>query len=90
MYKEYSTFLEYVISQFDGNEDEINVTLSRLDKFRCSLSAANERITDMIDDAIRDYCIDNDIDYYEFDAEETFDTCFENIFYDAIELMDII
>ena len=41
-----------------------------------------------MEDAIRDFCDDNEIDYYNFNYEEVFDTTLDDIFFDAIENID--
>lgn len=86
--KDYQVFIDYVVAKLNGNENEIDYALSRIERYRCSLSAANETIMSLLDNAERDYCTDNDIDYYEFNVEETFEKDWEDIFFDAIGLMD--
>ena len=38
---------------------------------------------------IRDYCDDNDIDYYEFDTYAEFEKDIEDIFFDALIKLDM-
>jgi hypothetical protein len=82
---EYQKFLSYVVSNLKYMPQEIDRAIRYMENYRCPLSSASMDIVDAIDNAIRDYCDDNDIDYYEFDVEENFDIIIDDIFFDAIE-----
>ena len=68
---EYQEFLAYVVNNLKCMPQEIDRVISYMDKFRCPLSSASMDIVDAIDNAVRDYCSDNNIDYYEFNIEES-------------------
>jgi len=84
----YTDLLSYVVNALAGYEYEIEKAIVDIDHYRCPLSSASEKIMNLMDDAIRDYCTDNDIDYYDFDAETAFDRDLETIFFDALAEMD--
>lgn len=85
---QYNDFLSYVTNALSCYGSEIDSAIDYMDKCRCPLNMASEKITNIIEDAIRDYCYDNDIDYYNFNYEEAFDATIEDIFFDAIEEID--
>ena len=80
----YNNLLNYVADALSNFDAQINVALQFMEKYRCSLSSASDTIVDVINDAIRDYCEDNDIDYYEFDTYAEFEKDVEDIFFDAL------
>jgi hypothetical protein len=84
----YTDLLRYVSATLAGYEYEIDKAIEDIDHYRCSISSASETITSLIDDAGRDYCDDNDIDYYNFDVESAFGRDLETIFFDALTEMD--
>lgn len=85
----YNKLLNYVADALSDFDAQINVALQFMAKHRCSLSSANCTIVDVIEDAIRDYCDDNDIDYYEFDTYAEFEKDIEDIFFDALTKLDM-
>lgn len=84
----YNSLLNYVADSLSHYEEEIAVALKHMDKYRCPLSSASDTIVDVIDDAIRDFCVDNDLDYYNFDIYEEFEKDIEDVFFDALVVMD--
>ena len=85
----YNNLLNYVADALSDFDAQINVALQFMAKYRCSLSSANCTSVDVIEDAIRDYCDDNDIDYYEFDTYAEFEKDIEDIFFDALTKLDM-
>ena len=63
----YNDLLRYINAALAGYEYEIDRAIEEIDHYRCPLSSASDKIVSLMDDAIRDYCDDNDIDYYNFD-----------------------
>jgi 2-hydroxy-3-keto-5-methylthiopentenyl-1-phosphate phosphatase len=85
----YDKLLTYIADALSDFDAEISIALGNMDKYRCSLSSASDTIVDVIEDAIRDYCDDNDIDYYEFDTYAEFEKDIEDIFFDALTKLDM-
>lgn len=85
----YNKLLNYVADALRGFDAQINVILQFMAKYRCSLSSANYTIVNVIEDAIRDYCDDNDIDYYKFYTYVEFEKDIEDIFFDALTKLDM-
>ena len=85
----YDEFLtQYVLERLCEMTDEISAALKHMDHYRCPLSSASEKIVCAIDDAVRDYCVDHDYDYYNFDVEAAFDRDIETIFFDVLGYME--
>lgn len=84
----YYSLLSYVVDALSGNDTEIDQAIQVMDEYRCSLTNASDFIVDTIDDAIRAWCEDNDVDYYNFDTYLAFEKDIEDIFWDAVETLD--
>lgn len=84
----YNDLLRYINAALAGYEYEIDRAIEEIDHYRCPLSSASDKIVSLMDDAIRDYCDDNDIDYYNFDVENAFGRDLETIFFDTLADMD--
>lgn len=84
----YNDFISYISNALTCYGYEINSAVEYMERYRCPLSTASEKIVDIMEDAIRDFCDDNEIDYYNFNYEEVFDTTLDDIFFDAIENID--
>lgn len=84
----YYNLLSYVVDALSGNDTEIDQAIQVMDEYRCSLTSASDFIVDTIDDAIRAWCEDNDVDYYNFDTYLAFEKDIEDIFWDAVETLD--
>lgn len=85
----YDKLLTYVADALSDFDKHISIALDNMEKYRCSLSSVSDTIVDVIEDAIRDYCDDNDIDYYEFDTYAEFEKDIEDIFFDALIKLDM-
>ena len=85
----YNKLLNYVADALSDFDAHITIALNNMDKYRCPLSSASNTIVGVIEDAIRDYCDDNDIDYYEFDTYAEFEKDIEDIFFDALTKLDM-
>lgn len=85
----YNNLLNYVADALSDYDAEISIALDNMEEYRCSLSSASDTIEGVIEDAIRDYCYDNDIDYYEFDVYYEFEKDIEDIFFDALTKLDM-
>lgn len=85
----YNNLLNYVADALSDFDKHITIALNNMEEYRCSLSSASDTIVDVIEDAIRDYCDDNDIDYYEFDTYAEFEKDIEDIFFDALIKLDM-
>ena len=81
----YNNLLNYIADALSDFDKHITIALNNMEKYRCSLSSASDTIVD----AIRDYCDDNDIDYYEFDTYAEFEKDIEDIFFDALTKLDM-
>lgn len=57
-----------------------------MDQYRCPIEQASDKITGIIEDAISDYCMDND--YHLDDFYNSIDKDYDDIFYDALSFMD--
>lgn len=84
----YTELVSYVADSLYDYKNEADIALDYMDKYRCPLTTASETIVDVIDDAIRDWCDDNDIDYYNFDSYNAFEKDIEDIFFDALNELD--
>lgn len=84
----YNELVSYVANGLYEYKNEIDIALGYMDKYRCPLTTASDKIVDVIDDAIRDWCYDNDIDYYNFDSYSEFEKDIEDIFFDALNELD--
>jgi hypothetical protein len=84
-----NNLLNYIADALSDFDKHISIALDNMEKYRCSLSSASDTIVDVINDAIRDYCDDNDIDYYEFDTYAEFEKDIEDIFFDALTKLDM-
>ena len=85
---DYTELLGYIVAALAGYEYEIDKAIDHMGHYRCPLSSASEEIMNRLDDAVRDYCSDNDIDYYNFNVEDAFGRELETIFFDALTEMD--
>lgn len=84
----YYSLLSYVVDALSGNDTEIDRAIQIMDEYRCSLTNASDFIVDTIDDAIKAWCEDNDVDYYNFDTYLAFEKDIEDVFWDAVETLD--
>lgn len=84
----YYDLLEYVADSLSVIDCEVERTIKTMDERRCPLIHASKTIVDRIDEAIKVWCEDNDIDYYNFDIYLAFEKDIEDIFWDAIELSE--
>lgn len=84
----YYNLLSYVVDALSGKDIEIDRAIQIMDEYRCSLTNASDFIVDTIDDAIRAWCEDNDVDYYNFDTYLAFEKDIEDIFWDAVETLE--
>lgn len=60
--------IEYVRERVDGNE--LARAWEEIDKWRCPLSYADNRLYNEIDELVDYYCFEHDIDRYDYDPEE--------------------
>ena len=86
--EKYYNLLSYVVDALSGKDIEIGRAIQIMDEYRCSLTNASDFIVDTIDDAIRAWCEDNDVDYYNFDTYLAFEKDIEDVFWDAVETLD--
>ncbi len=84
----YYNLLSYVVDALSGKDIEIDRAIQIMDEYRCSLTSASDFIVDAIDDAIRAWCEDNDVDYYNFDTYLAFEKDIEDVFWDAVETLE--
>jgi hypothetical protein len=84
----YYNLLSYVVDALSGKDIEIDRAIQIMDEYRCSLTNASDFIVDTIDDAIRAWCEDNDVDYYNFDTYLAFEKDIEDVFWDAVETLE--
>lgn len=76
--------LSYVANSLRGNEDYIVIALREMDEYRCD-ATDHHVIRGCIDDAIDDFILDNDI--VEDKEEELWQMDYEDLFFDALELL---
>ena len=81
---DYIEFLSYIKKALDDYPHEVQRALIEIDKYKCSVLSISCDIKYAIDDAIRDYCSDYNIDFYSFNEEEVFDKTIDDIFFDSI------
>lgn len=86
--EKYYDLLNYVSDSLSTIENEIDRTIETMEQYRCPLTSASETIVDRIDEAIRAWCEDNDVDYYNFDTYLAFEKDIEDIFWDAVEVLE--
>ena len=66
--------IEYVRSIIESEDlhSELSVAYDRMDRMRCPLSYANSYLHGRIEDAIDDFCLDHDLSFEDYDAEDIF------------------
>ena len=79
---DYDTLILYVKDKLRYKQDEVNVALKYLEN-RYPFSQTD--ISKDVDNAIEDWCIDNDKDVSEFDTYTTFGKDIEDLFFDALK-----
>lgn len=79
---DYDTLILYVKDKLRYKQDEVNVALKHLEK-RYPFSQTD--ISKDVDNAIENWCIDNDKDVSEFDIYTTFGKDIEDLFFDALK-----
>lgn len=79
---DYDTLILYVKDKLRYKQDEVNVALKHLEN-RYPFSQTD--ISKDVDNAIEDWCIDNDKDVSEFDTYTTFGKDIEDLFFDALK-----
>ena len=79
---DYDTLILYVKDKLRYKQDEVNVALKYLEK-RYPFSQTD--ISKDVDNAIEDWCIDNDKDVSEFDIYTTFGKDIEDLFFHALK-----
>lgn len=81
---DYKEFLERARQTLCDYTEEIALSLKYMDKYRCDLNSASDILIGIIDDIVRDYCLDNDLDFDNFDTYVVWGKEYEDIFFDAI------
>ena len=84
MKQKYKTLINYVKDWLEDYETDIDLAIANMEKYRCPLYEASNRVFYQLEDAIHDWCEDNNIDFATFDTYETFGKDYEDIFWDAI------
>lgn len=79
---DYDALILYVKDKLADKQDEVNVALKHLEN-RYPFSQTD--ISKDVDNAIEDWCIDNDKDVAEFDIYTTFGKDIEDLFFDALK-----
>lgn len=83
---DYKEIVRYVANKLKGEDYEIDKALDVIDNYRCPITQASDEITNLIEEAISDYCWDNNYnldDFYE-NMEESYD----DLFYDALSFIN--
>ena len=81
----YNDVLKYIVDSFEYMDEEIDLALTNMNRYKLPLSHAGSKVEDAIIDAIHDYEFDND---FEEDAilDDILDnTDIEDVLYDALE-----
>lgn len=81
----YILLLTYIKDELNGCQFEIENAIEKMNTYRCSLSSASEFIVDKIDDGIKNFCLDNNFDYDDFNTYEIFGKDIEDIFWDSLD-----
>lgn len=81
----YILLLTYIKDELNDCQIEVKNAIEKMDAYRCSLSSASELIVDKIDDGIKNFCLDNNFDYDDFNIYEIFGKDIEDIFWDSLD-----
>jgi hypothetical protein len=63
----------YVAEHIEDYEMKVHIALNRIDRMRCPLSMADPILYDEIEDAIKDWCDDNEFSYDDWDEDSCVD-----------------
>lgn len=81
----YILLLTYIKDELDGCQIDVKNAIEKMNIYRCSLSSASNFIVDKIDDGIKNFCLDNNFDYDDFNIYEIFGKDIEDIFWDSLD-----
>lgn len=81
----YNDVLKYITDSFEFMDEEIDLALTNMNRYRLPLSQAGSKVEDAIIDAIHDYEFDNDFEEDEILDDILDNTDIENVLYDALE-----
>lgn len=81
----YILLLTYIKDELNYYQIEVKNAIEKMNTYRCSLSSASEFIVDRIDNGIKNFCLDNNFDYDDFNIYEIFGKDIEDIFWDSLD-----
>lgn len=84
----YDSLVSYVCRNLNGLESLIDYAIDCMSKNRCCLSVASNELSDIVYDSFSEWCEDNDIDEDSFDIYDEFGKEIEDIFFDAIKIIN--
>lgn len=83
--EKYNKLIDKVKLYLADYELEIDLAIRNMDIYRCGLDSASVKIVDLIEDAIKEWCEENEIDYNDFDTYNMFGKDIIDIFWDAVD-----
>lgn len=81
----YILLLTYIKDELIDCQTEVKNAIEKMSTYHCSLSSASEFIINKIDNGIKNFCLDNDFDYDDFNTYEIFGKDIEDIFWDSLD-----
>lgn len=81
----YKLLLTYIKDELNDCKIEVKNAIEIMNMCRCSLSYASNFIVDKIDNGIKNFCMDNNLVYDDFNIYEIFGKDIEDIFWDSLD-----